>query len=249
MAEAQEHEPGHDAGAKPKKGQHRDNMIIIVVSVVLTIITFLIYRGSKKAPTSTTSGLPSTGGTVAGGLSSSAYDSQYLQQIAAQLGAGQDQALAHQSAALAGFQGYLDTLAAEIAAMQPKVVPPAQQTSSVDASTPTSIASHTPANLYRMDQVVNPGSGERIVDIDFSQLYGWLDTTNLGGIYQGGGGSGDVAKGPFGGSYLGYAATTPNPAGEVAAHGNFQGAGATVVLPGGGYVMTNAAGEQYTFGS
>lgn len=106
-----------------------------------------------------------------------------------------------------------------------------------------------PPNRYPVGQVVNFAAGERIVSDVFSPIYGWLDVTNKGGVYTGGGGSkGTLAGLPFGGSYLGYVATlapTIQPI-EMGTHGMF-GEGSVNLLPNGDYVLTNTRGEHYQF--
>ena len=102
-------------------------------------------------------------------------------------------------------------------------------------------------NTYSIGQVVNSTSGERIVDSVWSPTYGWLNLTNFGGIYTGGGGSASINELDHGGSFLGYAGTSADPGLEVAIHGKFDRGGITVT-PDGGYVLTNALGERYSFG-
>lgn len=124
---------------------------------------------------------------------------------------------------------------------QPEQAPPAPV---VQASTPA----QQPRNEYTLGQVVNPLSGERIVSSILSPLYGWINATNMGGVYTSGG-ERSISSLPYGGSYLGYVQSkygsgTPLAMQEIALHGNFTGAEA---LPGGGYQLRNAAGETYAF--
>lgn len=107
------------------------------------------------------------------------------------------------------------------------------------------------ANRYSLGQVVNASSGEHIVSQAFSPLYGWLNVTNLGGVYTGGGGQPgqSISRLPFGGSYLGYVAQrfgvgTPGAQQEQRLHGAF-GSNAITINPNGGYTLINTRGERY----
>jgi hypothetical protein len=64
--------------------------------------------------------------------------------------------------------------------------------------------------------------------------------TNFGGIWTSGN-----APGHWLFSYLGYAAITPNPGAERAAHGQFAPGGFSLTRD--GYLMRNVHGESYTF--
>lgn len=122
--------------------------------------------------------------------------------------------------------------------------PPPPPTPAPVAPAAAPAAPAQPANQYAIGQVVNPASGESIVATAYSPNYGWLDLTSKGGVYTSGGST------PIPGSYLGYVASLPGasqPA-EQQLHGDFTG-GSITVLPGGGYVEKNKAGESYVFGT
>lgn len=122
--------------------------------------------------------------------------------------------------------------------------PPQSPPTSTFGAPPPAIPA--PANTYSVGQTVNAGSGERIVSSVFHPKYGWLNLTNLGGIYTGSPGA-DIRQLQYGGSYLGYAGTQKNVAGEVAAHGTFGPTG-LAIDPNGGYKLTNINNETYAFG-
>jgi hypothetical protein len=99
----------------------------------------------------------------------------------------------------------------------------------VPAAPPSAPPNFAPANM---------APGEKVIQTVYDSLNkAWLDLTNLGGVYTSPGE-------PFYGSYLGYAATTPNPAAERAGRGQF-----TQIIPlsSGGYTLVDEHGESYTF--
>jgi hypothetical protein len=123
---------------------------------------------------------------------------------------------------------------------------PAPPTPVDQGSAPAPVVSAgVPQNKYNVGDTVGT-MGEKIVAEVFSPVYGWLDETSMGGIYQGGGGNASINTNKYG-SYLGYAATTPDPKAEIAANGDFSHGGITL-LPQGGYAETNNRGNVYRFG-
>lgn len=109
-------------------------------------------------------------------------------------------------------------------------------------------ANTLPPDKYSLGQQVT--ATEKIVGAIFSPVYGWLNETNLGGIYQGGGGSKGIGSLQYGGSYLGYLGSL-SPAqqqAELQHHGKF-GPGGLSLLPGGGYIEYDTTGGYYKFGS
>jgi hypothetical protein len=110
--------------------------------------------------------------------------------------------------------------------------------------------SSIPQNQYHVGQVVNPGTGEYITGSTYDPVYGWLNETNLGGVYTSGG-SRSISTTPFGGSYLGYLSSlkTSNPAQyAVESKSPFHFAGAPRVNnTTGAYALTSTAGGTYNF--
>lgn len=111
------------------------------------------------------------------------------------------------------------------------------------------VSSGTPANAFSIGQSLGL-PGERVVSSIFSPVIGWLNASNYGGVYTGGGGSGQL---PGAQSYLGYLDLFRAKYGSAAAqaeqagHGTF-GANALSLVPGGyGYTLTNVGGEKYTY--
>lgn len=178
----------------------------------------------------------------------------YLQQLLQQgvQGEGAHAAFLSQRAEARALQQAQTQAAADAAARQQQYnanqTAQQQQAASDYADTVARQQYMTPgANNYTTGQTVNPATGEFITGAQFDPLYGWLDLTNMGGIYTGGGGAGvGIDLNNFGGSYLGYAGTTPDPEGERGAHGDFSG-GQISINPDLSYTITNSRGEKYTF--
>ncbi len=132
---------------------------------------------------------------------------------------------------------------------------PAPQPAPVTGAPPAPVVgAGNPADQYAIGQTVNPASGEKVVAALFSPVYGWINETNMGGIYTGGGGQPgrSISQLPYGGSYLGYVAQkygvgTPAAKAEIALHGTF-GPGGLAINPGGGYTEINTKGERYQEG-
>lgn len=108
------------------------------------------------------------------------------------------------------------------------------------------MADYQPPNAYYTGQMVNPATGEFIVSSAFSPEFGWVNLTNLGGTYSGGGGQVGIDQANFGGSYLGYAGTTADPNAERAANGDFSH-GNIGVDASGSFAEQNNAGSLYYF--
>lgn len=107
-----------------------------------------------------------------------------------------------------------------------------------------------PQDVFGVGQLVNPTTGEYVTAAGFSPVFGWLNETNLGGIYTGGGGTTPISQANYGGSYLGYVGSafgqgTDAANAERAAHGQF---GTLLIGPQGQYTEVNTQGEKYTFG-
>lgn len=113
----------------------------------------------------------------------------------------------------------------------------------------TTVAAGQPANRYHIGEQVTPS--EKIIASVWSPVYGWINQTSLGGIYQGGGSAKGIGDLPYGGSYLGYVASkygnSPDAQAEIGQHGSFTGQNSLVLLPGGGYEEVNSKGEKYDF--
>lgn len=189
---------------------------------VLVVGGFLFYRARKNAQaaanqSSTQSGL--TSGAQAGAYGSPLPGSGMLQPILIQ------QPI---SATITGTDG-------STTPTTPTPAPPATPPPSAP-QTPAPMPAAVPPNFAPSPSQMIPG--EKIVQEVFDQFTGgWLDLTNLGGVYTSPGQ-------PFYGSYLGYAATTPNPAAERAGRGNF-----TQIIPtSSGYTLVDQKGETYNFG-
>jgi hypothetical protein len=104
---------------------------------------------------------------------------------------------------------------------------------------------------YTVGQVVNPGTGEKIVQIVPDQSgQGSLALTNFGGVYT----SGDAQLGSNdGGSYLGHVGGVSPAQRAAEMPGLGQGAGnfsqGSIVDTPAGYTLTNNAGQAYAFSS
>lgn len=108
----------------------------------------------------------------------------------------------------------------------------------------------TPTNQFHVGQTVG-NIGETIVKSVYSPVYGWLNLTSLGGVYQGGGGTSGIGNLEFGGSYLGYLSDIYNKSGagarttEQQLHGDFSGGDIRLWDGQQGFTLVNKAGETY----
>lgn len=108
-----------------------------------------------------------------------------------------------------------------------------------------------PANQFHVGQLVDQQTGESIVNSEWSPVYGWLNLTNKGGVYTGGGGTQGINSSLWGGSYLGYLndLQTVNPQQYAIESQNPEqfSNGKIVVNPDGSYSLVDNAGQSYAF--
>lgn len=245
-------EEHHEGGAK-KKGVSRNTWLAL--GVVAGVVVYIWYkrRQSSSAAANTIATLPAgmPGGAMSSvtGAGRTTFNSlqdwmAHIQTWANSLGF--DAAVTQN--ALQAYQGGHCLSGSQFAIIDQALTvfgaPPGAPYQGVVQCTPTPTPPPptTVPNQYVAGQLVNPQSGETIVQSLFDPVLGeWLNLTSHGGIYTSGGNK-LLGKG----SYLGYAAGTPNPGVEIALHGNF-GPGGLAINPDGSYKLTNTNGETYNF--
>lgn len=239
-----------EGGAKkkadvPKKEKRREQISIglgiagiIIVVVIAKAKSNAAAAGTTSATDASTSTSPygSSGYTGLGGSDTNSADLsaweaslndqlQSLQTSLTGVQSQQTQLASNEASNAASTSSALASLAAKIKSGQPSIAVP---------------SASTPKDTYSIGQKV--GTNQTIVaSVLNSAKTGWFNLTSTGGVYTSGGA---VTQGK--GSYLGYAASTPNPAAETAAHGNFSH-GSIVAGPNGTYTEINDSEEKYTF--
>lgn len=220
----------------PKDKTHSKLMIALTVGVL--VIGYMTYRRMASSSSSTSAAAPDlTGSATMPNAGTGAVDVSGIEGQIAQLSQGfgdfQNQEAADIGSlnnAQAQQQGLLSTLLDSSNQLS-------QSIAGLQAQAPNTGA---PVNLAADAIAAMKANGEHIVD-SVNEGAGTLYLTNKGGVYTAGG-----AQVQGQGSYLGYAASTANPAAEIAGHGDFS-SGHIHLGPNGAYTETNNLGENYTF--
>lgn len=229
------HTAGAPAGGKSASGWLASHKAVAAGAAGVVVLA-LYQRNKATASTAGGSGTSVQGSGAAAPMPTYGYDSSVLD-------------------AYNQLSGAISNLNDEVSTLQ------ANQGKTTGLSSPPSVSSHplepaasapapaTPANKYTVGQTVAPG--ETITGAVFSPVFGWLDETSKGGVYQGGGGQGkSISALPFGGSYLGYLGSIAGtPQGKAEAANPMGFAGAPTLLPNGGYVLQSTTRAKYQFGT
>ena len=194
--------------------------VYYVGGTVVVVGGYLFYRARKQAAAASQQ---STQSGYTSGAQAGAYGSPLP-------GSGMLQPILIQQPISATVTGLPDSTTST-----PTPAPPASPPPTTPQPTPP-VPAAVPPNFAPPPSSMIPG--ERIVQEVYDSIRGgWLDLTNYGGVYTSPGE-------PFYGSYLGYAATTPNPTAERAGRGSF-----TQIIPtSSGYTLVDQKGETYNFG-
>lgn len=229
------HDPGAPAGREPPsagapgstpaKKKNRHDIIIIAIGILSVIIAYVAYKRQTSTSTAPTAAAPTTGtGTVAGS-SGSGGDNGYgqaLQNYETANTASQNALASQFSTALQGLQ---TSFAAEVAALQNQT-----QGASGATAAPSPVQSPT---ATQPTPNFNLPAGTTLAGIIQEGPGGAIGFTKTGAVYTSG-----TAQ------YFGGYNTLPT--GQNLSTEPFVGGQA---LAGGGYELTNSAGQNYNFGN
>jgi hypothetical protein len=233
---------GNSSGGAPKK---KKALIGVGIGGAAILAYFLIKRSSSSTAATTTTTSPQTilqatpaNAADDSGSQDADTSAQYtalMNSLQALPGTLSTNAANAQTGLETTISGNQATLLAAIQANQAAASPA--------ASTPA--VSPKYSDPYSIGQVVNSATGEKVVaTVNDASGLGSYAETNIGGIYT----AGNAQIGSnYGGSYLGYAATSPanNPTNGTGL-GNFSN-GSLTLNADGSYTETDSTGHAYTF--